>query len=153
MTRDATTDTCGWSGEHLADASLDRRRDGDVSRLLEVRVVEAAVGGDTVEIEQFAAELVADLSECWRELVPAERWRADDKHVRGAPARTGLGDACDLDQPARVQAAVVGLQSVNGATSGASRAAVAAYNRHVTRIRTLGIAVERERRRLEATLG
>ena len=54
---------------------------------------------------------------------------------------------------ARVQAAVVGLQSVNGATSGASRAAVAAYNRHVARIRTLGIAVERERRRLEFTLG
>ncbi len=60
--RDATTDTCGWSDEHLADASLDRRRDGDVSRLLEVRVVEVAVGRDTVEIEQFAAELLADLS-------------------------------------------------------------------------------------------
>ena len=67
------------------DASLDRRRDGDVSRLLEVRVVEVAVGRDTVEIEQVAAELLADLSECRRELVPAVWWRADDKHLRAPP--------------------------------------------------------------------
>jgi hypothetical protein len=52
------------SDQHLADASLDRRRDGDMSRLLEVRLVEVALGRDTVEIEQFPAELVADLSEC-----------------------------------------------------------------------------------------
>ena len=52
-----------YRGEHLADVSLDRRRDGEMSHLLEVRAVEVAVGRDTVEIEQFAAELVADLSE------------------------------------------------------------------------------------------
>src|SRR5437773_12358067 len=49
MSAPCTTSRCGGLDEHLADASLDRRRDGDMSRLLEVRVVEVAVGRDTVE--------------------------------------------------------------------------------------------------------
>lgn len=48
------------SNKHLADASLGRRCDGYVAaRLLEVSV-ELAVGRDAVEIEQPAAEEVAE---------------------------------------------------------------------------------------------
>src|SRR5205085_3235881 len=46
---------CRHSGQHSPHAFLDGCGDGDVARLLEVRVVELAVRRDTVEIEELAA--------------------------------------------------------------------------------------------------
>ena len=45
--------------EYLNNALLDGRRDGPVAGLVEMDAVEVAVGGDTVEVEQLAAELGA----------------------------------------------------------------------------------------------
>ena len=53
----------------------------------------------------------------------------------------------------KLKEAVAGLRTTSNAASLASRAAIVAYNRHVAEIRHLGVEVERERRRLDRSLG
>src|SRR6185437_2255662 len=86
--------------EHWAEARLDGVGDRDVPGLVEVRAVDRAVQGDPVEIEQLAAERAAHLRVRGRELVPAERRRADDEDLRCASIRPGLRRARRLDEPA-----------------------------------------------------
>ena len=58
-----------------------------------------AVGRDTVEVEQLAAELVADLRDVRPEPVAGERRRADDEDLRRSAAGARLRRAGDLDEP------------------------------------------------------
>jgi hypothetical protein len=57
-----------------------------MARLLEVCAIELAVGCDALELEQVAAELIADLPERGCELVLAERRWADHEHGRAPPS-------------------------------------------------------------------
>ena len=74
------------SRQQTPHALLDRRRDGGVSRLVEVLdvVADLDVRRHSVEVEQLAAELAAHLREVRPEPVAVERRWADR---RGSPAR------------------------------------------------------------------
>lgn len=67
-----------------------------MSRLVEVRPVEGAVGGDAVQVEQPGIEL---FREGRAERVSQERRRTDHEHLRRAAAGAGLGRTRGTDEP------------------------------------------------------
>lgn len=76
------------------------------------------------------------------------------RHLRAsARSMRDLGAALAKNDRKAVKSAIAALgRTTTSSTSAAARAAVAAYNHRIERIRTLGRAVELERRRLADTL-